>query len=155
MDPLTIASECMDHLLANIETAGDILCFLLHHISLPCSSPIQEMLHRELADSAGAPLDSLQYLDAVVKEGLRLFSSVPMSLPRKVPSGGRIIDGFFVPEDTIVSCQPYTLHRLHTDVFPDPDKFIPARWLAREGELERNQLFFSFSAGGRGCIGKQ
>lgn len=152
---MLIASECMDHLLAGIDTTSDALCFLLHHLSLPASSPIQEKLHQELVTFPDVPIDDLVYLDGVMKEGLRLFSSVPMSLPRKVPKGGRVISGVSLPEDTIVSCQAYTLHRLHADVFPEPERFIPERWLAPEGELDRNQLFFTFAAGGRGCIGKQ
>jgi len=100
------------------------------------------------------PIDDLPYLDAVVKEGLRCFGPLPMGQPRRVPPGGSMIDGFFMPQDTIVSCQSYTLHRLDTKVFPDPEEFIPERWLESEGTLERNQLFFAFGTGGRGCIGK-
>ncbi|PCH40542.1 cytochrome P450 [Wolfiporia cocos MD-104 SS10] len=154
LETKSIASELLDHAIAGIDTTGDGLCFLLHHLSLPASAGIQEALRAELAESASVPLDELPYLDAVVKEGLRCFSPIPMSLPRRVPKGGRTIAGAYVPEDTIVSCQAYTLHRLDASVFPDPEEFRPERWLKEEGALERNQLFFAFSTGGRGCIGK-
>jgi cytochrome P450 len=78
-----------------------------------------------------------------------------MSLPRYVPPGGREIDGFVVPEGTIVSCQAYSTHRIDQTVFPDPDVFNPDRWLAEKGEAERKRLFFAFANGGRGCVGKQ
>ncbi|KAI1783564.1 cytochrome P450 [Ganoderma leucocontextum] len=154
---LLSASECMDHLVAGIDTTGDALCFLMHHLSLPRRSPqrVQATLRAELQERAGAPLDDLPYLDAVVKEGLRVFGPIPMSLPRVVPAGGRVVDGGVrLPGGTIVSCQPYTLHRLDAGVWPDPDEFLPERWLAPDGAAERNQLFFAFAAGGRGCIGK-
>ncbi|GBE85445.1 cytochrome P450 [Sparassis latifolia] len=149
-----IASECMDHTVAGIDTTGDALCFLLYQLSLPSSSAIQEKLHAELSQSSSEPVDNLVYLDAVVKEGLRCFTPIPMSLPRLVPKGGTTIEGFRLPENTIVSCQAYTLHRLDTKVFPNPEEFRPERWLDAEGAIDRNQLFFAFAAGGRGCIGK-
>ncbi|KAH9919288.1 cytochrome P450 [Fomitopsis serialis] len=150
----SIASELLDHTIAGHDTTGDGLCFLMHELSLPRTSAVQEKLHHELAENPSAPIDDLPYLDAVVKEGLRRFSPIPMSLPRRVPKGGRRIGDVFVPENTIVSCQAYTLHRLDEKVFPDPEEFVPERWLEPAGALERNQLFFAFSTGGRGCIGK-
>ncbi|KAH9922031.1 cytochrome P450 [Amylocystis lapponica] len=151
---LAMASECMDHAVAGIDTTGDALCFLLHHLSLPSSLAIQEKLRHELVECAGDPIDDLPYLEAVVKEGLRCFTPIPMSLPRKVPHGGSVIDGVYLPEDTIVSCQAYTLHRFDTAVFPNPEDYVPERWLDSEGAMSRNQLFFTFATGGRGCIGK-
>ena len=152
------ASECMDHLAAGIDTTGDGLCFLLHRLSQPAAYSTQAALRAELAAHAGrgpAALDALPYLDAVVREGLRVDAPIPMSLPRVVPAGGRTVSGAALPGGTVVSCQPYTLHRLDTRVFPEPDVFRPERWLDEEGAQERNQLFFAFAAGGRGCIGKQ
>ncbi|KAI0363959.1 cytochrome P450 [Pilatotrama ljubarskyi] len=148
------ASECMDHLVAGLDTTGDALCFLMYHLSLPSYRLVQERLHAELVANPAAPIDDLPYLDAVVKEGLRVLCPVPISFPRVVPEGGSVIDGVRLPSGTIVSCQPYTLHRFDTRVFPDPDEFVPERWLEPSGTAERNQLFFAFSAGGRGCIGK-
>lgn len=151
----SIASELLDHTIAGHDTTGDGLCFLLYHLSSPSSECVQAKLHAELMENTGVQLDDLLYLDAVVKEGLRCFSPIPMSLPRRVPKGGRRIGDVFIPETTIVSCQAHTLHRLDDAVFPDPEVFRPERWLDAEGGVERNQLFFAFSAGGRGCIGKQ
>lgn len=147
----------MDHVIAGIDTTGDALCFLLHHLSLPSASSrrVQDKLRAELQENVGAPLDDLLYLDAVIKEGLRVFGPIPMSLPRLVPAGGRVVDGVGIPGGTIVSCQSYTVHRFDEGVWPDPDEFLPERWLVSEGAAERNQLFFAFAAGGRGCIGKQ
>ncbi|KAH9850147.1 cytochrome P450 [Lenzites betulinus] len=153
-DVKVAASECMDHLAAGIDTTGDGLCFLMHQLSLPASRDVQARLRAELVQNPSAPLDALPYLDAVVKEGLRVFSPIPMSFPRVAPAGGRAVDGVWVPGGTVVSCQPHTLHRLDTDVFPLPDEFRPERWLQEDGAAERNQLFFAFAAGGRGCIGK-
>ncbi|EPQ55060.1 cytochrome P450 [Gloeophyllum trabeum ATCC 11539] len=152
--PLEIASEIMDQLIAGIDTTGDALCFLMWHLSLPESASIQQRLRAELLESTSAPIDDLPYLDAVVQEGLRVYGPAPMSFPRVVPDDGRVLEGYFLPGGTIVSSQPWTLHRFDTATFPDPEAFIPERWLDEEGKAERNRLFFAFAAGGRGCIGK-
>ncbi|KAJ5758159.1 uncharacterized protein N7511_006853 [Penicillium nucicola] len=148
------AAECKDHMAAGIDTTGDGLCFLMWELSRPQNHPFQQRLYQELVSApADAPLDSLSYLDAVIKEALRCAPPIPMSLPRYVPKGGRTIDGVFVPERVIVSCQPYSVHR-DPGVFTDPDRFWPERWLVGDGVAERNRLFFAFATGGRGCTGK-
>lgn len=150
------AAECKDHMAAGIDTTGDGLCFLMWELSQPHNLEFQTKLHNELATApADAPLDSLIYLDAVIKEALRCSPPIPMSLPRYVPHGGRMIDNYFIPAHTIVSCQPYTVHRYHEEVFPEPDRFYPDRWLEEKGSAERNRYFFSFAVGGRGCTGKK
>ncbi|KAK7424501.1 hypothetical protein QQX98_000466 [Neonectria punicea] len=154
LGPIDTASECMDHMLAGIETTGDALCFLMWQISQPGYEMIQERLRDELRQNEQIPFEQLPYLDAVVKEGLRVFPSIPMSLPRCVPTGGKQIGGYWLPGGTIVSCQPYSMHRMDEKAFPDPDAFDPERWLEEEGLAERNRLFFAFSNGGRACIGR-
>ncbi|KAL1310653.1 hypothetical protein AAFC00_000921 [Neodothiora populina] len=147
-------AECMDHLAAGIDTTGDGLCFIMYALSVPEAQGIQDKLREELVQSASSGSEQqLSYLDAVIREGLRCFPPIPMSFPRYVPSGGRKLEGYYVPEKTIVSCQPWTLHR-DPVVFPDPEVFRPERWLDDEGKMERDRMFFAFSQGSRGCIGK-
>ncbi|KAH8433340.1 uncharacterized protein LDX57_010975 [Aspergillus melleus] len=128
---IKIATECMDYMAAGIETTGDSLCFLMHELSLPRSQHVQQQLREEFLQNPLGKIDELPYLDAVVKEGLRLFAPIPMILPRDVPGNGRTIEGYSLPAGSIVSC------------------------LEAQGELERNRLLFAFAAGGRGCIGKK
>ncbi|KAJ5934200.1 hypothetical protein N7466_003747 [Penicillium verhagenii] len=155
LDAMHSAAECKDHMAAGIDTTGDGLCLLMWELSQPQNLHFQQKLHEELlCASPDTSLDSLVYLDAVIKEALRCSPPIPMSLPRYVPEGGRLIDGYFLPAYAIVSVQPYTVHRAHGHVFPEPDRFLPDRWLAEEGTVERNRHFFAFATGGRGCIGK-
>ncbi|KAE8154562.1 putative cytochrome P450 [Aspergillus avenaceus] len=152
---MEVAAECKDHLAAGIDTTGDGLCFLMWELSKPEHSQIQDRLYEELRlTSTDTPLDNLPYLEAVIKEALRCTPPIPMSFPRYVPSGGRTIAGYFMPESTIVSCQPYTVHRFDEEVFPEPDRFNPDRWLEEKGANDRNRLFFAFGTGGRGCTGR-
>jgi len=156
LDPIDMAAECLDHMAAGIDTTGDALCFLMWELSQPGPGErCQRALQDELRAHPTADLDKLPFLEAVVQEGLRCFPAIPMSLPRYVPRGGRTIDGYRMPERTIVSCQAYSVHRMDDEVFPDPDRFDPGRWLSKEGDAERKRLLFAFANGGRGCIGKQ
>lgn len=155
LDETDAAAECLDHMAAGIDTTGDALCFMMWELSQPRSLEFQRRLQEELEENRDAPLDQLPFLDAVVSEGLRCFPPIPMSLPRYVPAGGRTIDGIWLPGGTIVSCQVYSVQRLNPEVYPEPQKFNPDRWLQGEGDTERRRLLFAFSNGGRGCVGKQ
>ncbi|KAI1063088.1 hypothetical protein LB507_005991 [Fusarium sp. FIESC RH6] len=154
LDTMDMAAECLDHMAAGIDTTGDVLCFLMWELSQPRSIKYQRLLRDEFLTRADASLDDLPMLDAVLNEGLRCFPAIPMSLPRYVPQGGRSIDGFFLPERTVVSCQAMSVHRINHLVFPEPDKFCPERWLETEGDADRRRHQWAFSSGGRGCIGK-
>lgn len=155
VDHIDMAAECLDHMVAGIDTTGDTLCFLMWELSQPRSVHLQRRLTEELRNNPELGIDQLPFLDAVLCEGLRCYPAIPMSLPRLVPQGGRVIDGYSIPENTIVSCQPHSVHRMNKDVYPDPERFHPDRWMEAEGDAGRRRLLFSFSNGGRGCIGKQ
>jgi cytochrome P450 len=160
-----IAAECMDHLVAGVDTTGDAMCILMWRISTPEYTHVQDRIFEELNgikkefDPATntAPidvLDKLPYLNAVIHESLRWRAPVPMTLFRVVPQGGRMIGGHYIPGGTVVGCQAYSLHRIES-VFPDPDRFDPDRWLTEDqGQLASMKAhFWPFSSGGRMCLG--
>ena len=49
-----------------------------------------------------AQAKQLPYLQAIIKEGLRSLPPTGGLLAKQVPKGGDIIDGYFVPEGTII-----------------------------------------------------
>jgi len=160
---LDVASECADHLLAGIDTTADTLMFLIWAISRPHQAPVQEKLIAEVQaippsdlNEHGAPkaeaADKLPYLNAIIKETLRLYLPLPASEPRSLPTDS-IIDGHTIPARTTVGMSPYSLHR-NPDVFQDPLEFSPERWLGSEEEVKQmSRWFWAFSSGGRMCIG--
>ncbi|KAB8271549.1 cytochrome P450 [Aspergillus minisclerotigenes] len=107
---------------------------------------------------------SLPYLDAVMREAMRVHPGVGLLLERIVPKGGFTLpDGRFVPEGTIVGMNPWVINRNRTVFGPEPDSFKPERWLPAEGENdEAYQTRFSkmkgtdltFGAGPRACLGR-
>lgn len=104
-------------------------------------------------------IDKLPYLNAVINEALRVYPVIPMSEPRVLldPSKEVRIFGYRIPSGTICSMQPYTENRTPS-VFPDPDNFYPERWMIpKESEQYKamNRMMWSFSSGGRMCVGLQ
>jgi cytochrome P450 len=97
----------------------------------------------------------LPYLCAAIKEAMRIHPSVGLILERHVPAGGATICGQHIPEGTIVGINAWVLHR-DSKVYPDPDAFIPERWIdSSAAQLkEMEQSYFVFGAGSRTCIGK-
>lgn len=98
----------------------------------------------------------LPYLDACIKEALRLHPAAGLLLERVVPPQGIKICGEFIPGGTIVGCNAWVLHK-RVEVFGDKvDEYRPVRWLeaAPEKLKEMNGTMFQFGAGARTCIGK-
>jgi len=156
---LEIASECADHLLAGIDTTSDTLMFLFWALSLPENQQYQKKIIDEVqsvsgleADASPEICDKLPYLDAVIKETLRLYAPLPASEPRSLPTNC-MIDGYLIPAGTVVSMAPFSLHR-NAEIFRDPLKFNPDRWLDKTAEaVEMKKWWWAFSSGGRMCIG--
>lgn len=99
-------------------------------------------------------LEKLPYLTAVIKEGLRLSYGVIGRLPRVIETNGLVLNGYPIPRGTIVGMSSWMMHR-NPKIFPDPDTFLPERWLdpANAGKLEKS--FVAFSRGSRQCLGIQ
>ncbi|KAL5358091.1 cytochrome protein [Aspergillus floccosus] len=98
----------------------------------------------------------MPYLQACIKEGLRIHPATGRPLLRVVPSGGATLAGQYFSAGVAVGVNPWVLHR-NEDIFgAEPERFRPERWL--EGDAEKlarmEQNFLSFGAGSRTCIGK-
>ncbi|KAH6723524.1 cytochrome protein [Leptodontidium sp. MPI-SDFR-AT-0119] len=95
----------------------------------------------------------LPYLQAVVKEALRIHPPIGSQLSRVVPKGGAHLAGHFFPEGTEVGANGWAVHHGSHIFGDDAGEFKPERWLKTDQE-GGNKLMFSFGAGARTCIGK-
>lgn len=102
-----------------------------------------------------AEVNKLPYLEAVLKESMRVLPIASWGLDRVVPSPGVTIAGKFIPGGTIVGCHIDSVHR-DTEVYgEDSSVFRPERWLEADEEQKRqmNRSFLAFGAGKRTCTG--
>lgn len=96
--------------------------------------------------------NKMEYLDRVVKESLRIYPPVPF-ISRNLSEDFEH-DGFIQPKDTSVNIHIFDVHR-DPEVFPDPEKFDPDRFLPENCAKRSNFAFIAFSAGMRNCIGQR
>ncbi|KAL3470530.1 cytochrome P450 [Aspergillus californicus] len=107
----------------------------------------------------------LPYLDAVIREGMRLNPGIAMVFERVAPEGGYTLpDGRYIPAGTKVGISPAVTNRDYGVFGADADVFRPERWLKNDGEStegydERHRRMhdvcdFVFGGGARICMGR-
>ncbi|WP_375767935.1 cytochrome P450 [Archangium gephyra] len=108
-----------------------------------------EELERELKGSPPTieQLERLPLLDRVVKESLRLLPPVPTAF--RTSTAPFEMGGHQFGAETHLYYSPYVTHRL-PDLYPEPDRFLPERWLKAEPPVYG---YIPFSNGPRRCIG--
>ncbi|KAL1651593.1 hypothetical protein SLS61_005255 [Didymella pomorum] len=161
--------EAMDASMPVLASLGDVpwLASLFHSPILRRFLP-SEKDKAEIEDgiskaTISAPIkDSearqLPYLQAVIKEGLRVRSPAGGAFYKIAPPGGDMIKCFFVPGGTQVGVSHLGFHS--EEVFgPDAQIFKPERWLDPEIDLAclnkmNSTLDMIFHSGKYQCLGK-
>ncbi|KAF2445636.1 cytochrome P450 [Karstenula rhodostoma CBS 690.94] len=107
-------------------------------------------------DMTMTKLSQLEYLNACIEEGLRVYPPLAGITPRNTPSTGANVAGRWIPGGTIISIAHYAAYHSPAN-FRNPDSFVPERWLP-EGQQEygsdNKEVFNAFSYGPRNCLGK-
>ena len=102
-------------------------------------------------------MDSCRFLEACIKESLRMSPSTGTSLWREVESDCLIVDGHAIPKGCDVGSCIYSLHH-NENYFPDSYSYRPERWLPeclfQDKEVAMN-AWMPFSAGSRICAGQE
>nr|AKH03529.1 cytochrome P450 3081A1 [Paracyclopina nana] len=143
---------------AGSDTTSSSLSMILYFLSF--HQDVQEKLHREIRDAIDdnsgdehlsyATLNSLKYMEAVVKECLRHWgiSFIERSCNKD----------YYIPEVNL-TIRPGTLVQvpggsimMESRFFPDPEKFDPDLHFGSDVSMNPT-TFFSFGQGPRSCIG--
>jgi cytochrome P450 family 110 len=145
-----LRDELMTLLFAGHETTASSLAWALYWIHrVP---EVRSQLLREL-DSLDGQLEpsaiaKLPYLTAVCSETLRIYPVAMIIFPRIVKSSFQLMGYEFEPGTVISPCVYLTHHR--EDIYPEPKRFKPERFLERQYSPYE---YFPFGGSDRRCIG--
>ncbi|KAI3391686.1 hypothetical protein diail_6965 [Diaporthe ilicicola] len=104
-----------------------------------------EILHEQVS--------SIDLLDGIIWETLRLFPPNPSHPSRVTPPEGVMIAGRFVAGGTQVIAPQYVIGRDET-IYPRASEFIPERWYSLPDLIKDKKATAPFSIGPYNCIGK-
>ncbi|PQE20317.1 Cytochrome P450 protein [Rutstroemia sp. NJR-2017a BBW] len=96
-------------------------------------------------------LEKLPYLQACIKEGLRLSHGLMHRLPRCSPDVALQYKQWTIPRGIPVGMSAYYMHT-DPEVYHEPFEFRPERWL---GDVHPNmhRNYVPFTKGSRNCLG--
>ncbi|KAI3522918.1 hypothetical protein L1887_00970 [Cichorium endivia] len=97
-------------------------------------------------------IDNLPYLQAIIKETLRLHAPIPFLIPRKAAHDTEFM-GYHIPKDTQLFVNAWAIGR-DPECWENPNSFEPERFLGSKVDY-RGQHFelIPFGGGRRMCVG--
>jgi cytochrome P450 len=145
-------------------TYSPMLSLATAHYNLLARPELMTALRSELAqhgNSIASPmrLEQLPYLAAIVREAHRLTFGLSGRNPRVCPDETLTYTDkastYVFPPGTSLSVSTLVIHT-DEELFPDPWRFEPMRWLTTDQELlaRRRRAMLAFMRGPRSCIGK-
>lgn len=147
-----LRDELVTLLVAGLDTSAVTLTWLFYLLSR--HSAVEDALAREVETVLGerAPswddLRSLKYVEAVVKETMRLYPAAWLIGRQAVEDG--VIGEHRIEKDASVLLSQWVSHRDPRN-FPNSESFDPARWI--RGPEPSKYAYFPFGGGPRVCIG--
>lgn len=150
LSDVELRDELMTALVAGHETTATALAWAFERVL--AHPTIYARLTKEVRDAGGVSatpeqLASLPFLDATIKEVLRLRPVIPFV--GRVLKQPMSIAGYELPKGTAVSACIYLAQR-NPRVYSDPEAFVPQRFL--EGQPDPTS-WLPFGGGIRRCIG--
>ena len=167
-DYVALIDYCLTNLQAGSETITVELISTMYHL-LKDPEKMKRLVEEIQSARLSNPVtykeaQKLPYLDACLKEGLRIHPAVGLGMERTVIGNGlKLPDGSIAPRGVLVGMNPWVLGR-QTLYGDDPDEFRPERWLRAEEETEAaytermnawKRADIVFSHGVHSCSGKQ
>lgn len=154
-----IVASCISNIVAGSDTTAISLSAILYHLlrTRQCLERLRDEI--DTFQSNGLLSDQptfketqqMPYLQAVIKEALRMHPATGLPLERVVPRGGIEIAGRLFPEGSIVGVNTWVEHRKPVMFGDDADVFRPERWLIDDAETLSlmNRHFMPVSCGNR------
>ncbi|XP_050096636.1 probable cytochrome P450 49a1 [Anopheles aquasalis] len=168
-NPKIAAVLALDLIMVGVDTTSVAATSTIYQLSQ--NPDKQEILFNEIKRSMPTPdtkftismLETMPYLRACIKETLRMYPVV-IGNGRSLQTDA-VIGGYHIPKGTHVIFPHLVVSNLE-QYFPEPERFIPERWLKR-GELKEHSgcphagqkihpyVSLPFGYGRRTCIGRR
>lgn len=148
-----LVEEAMGYMIAGSGTTSTTLTYLLYALSRPENTQVQRRLHDEIMALPADDITEVRrnpYVNAVIKETFRLHPTIIPTLPRVLTEPLQL-EKFLLPAGTVVGMQNFIHHR-DAAVFPEPENFLPERWLQSSEAMDASLT--PFGIGKRNCIGQ-
>jgi cytochrome P450 len=156
MSDKQVRDEALTLFLAGHETTANALSWTWYLLSQNPDAEarfhveIDEVLEGRLPSFDDLP--NLKYVERVFSEAMRLYPPA-WGIGRRNLEEYRIGD-HLVPPRTVILMSPYVVHR-DPRWYPEPDRFLPDRWLPEEVAKRPKFSYFPFGGGARVCIGER
>jgi unspecific monooxygenase len=152
--PLTdveIRDAIITLLLAGHDTTSIALAWALEQI-VPRPDVVGRITEELRQVTGGGPpeadqLPRLEYLDAAIRESMRVRTIIPFVV--RLTKQPYVAGGREYPPGVLLSPCNHLVHR-RPDLYPEPDKFRPERFLERK---YAGHEWFPFGGGNRTCLG--
>ena len=151
-----IMAQIFTFFIAGTDTTSNLL--IMTHYFLAQYPEVQNKLREEINKYDGEItfelLLKMEYLNAVIKETLRLYGPADGIFPR-VAMEDTMIGDVVIPKGYAIGLGMRELHS-NPKYFSNPKEFRPERWIEKSDIGVKDPfIFIPFSAGGRRCIGEQ
>ncbi|XP_047511840.1 cytochrome P450 6B5-like [Pieris napi] len=151
-----LSAQCMLFFAAGYETSATTLSFLLYELAKNSDkqrraiAEVDEYFKRRNKLEYECLFET-PYLEACINETLRLYPVLGV-LTREVVEDFKLPSGVLLNKGVRIHIPVYSIHR-DPKYFPNPDDFIPERFLGNEKDNIIPFTFLPFGEGPRICIG--
>jgi len=157
LSDLEILANVFDLFVGGVDTTSATLQFLFPLLGK--NPDVQEKIYAESKSAhAGMTVDEwndMEYIAAVLKEGMRLYPATPLN-GRATGEHGAVLGGYRLPPHCTVVINTWMIQK-DPRWWENPEQFDPSRWIDHKtGSPHGHQFAWgTFGHGARSCVGQR